>query len=51
MTFLLLQDRAYVSTLRLDKFMGVSVESWTPSPKVPPVSITKSRYILVDEWG
>jgi hypothetical protein len=29
----------------------VSVESWTPSQKIPPVSITKSGYIFVDGWG
>jgi hypothetical protein len=50
MTFLLLYVRAYVFTVRLDRFVGVAVEYWATTKKDPPVPATNSGYILLEEW-
>ena len=50
MTFLLLSVPSDVANVQLERVVGVTVESCTPSEKNPPVCAANSSLILVDEW-
>jgi len=50
MTFLLLSVPPGLANVKLERVVGVLVESWTPSENDAPVPPADSRHILVDDW-